>query len=187
MSRTLRLSLALMLVAAGAAAAVAVAATAAKRAAAPRMTTPAMLEKARERLDATEKALAESFQQLEAARKAADIQRLDCVNEALTAVKGLVRLAQQNYTAMQELAAQGDTGRVEHEFVKLSLAADKVATLSVELKACGAPSISSEVEGEPERTLLSDDDLPLSEGDPLSWFSDTDVILREPAVSSPAF
>jgi len=57
----------------------------------------------------------------------------------------------------------------------------------VELKACGAPTISSETDGKAERTLLSDEDLPLSDVDPLSWFSDTEVILQEPAVSSPAF
>lgn len=182
MSRTLGIILVLLGVAVAASA---VAATA-RKAPRERMTVSAMLEEARARMEATDRALGDSFGALEAARKAGDIQRLDCVNEALTAIKGLVRLAQQNFTALQELAAQGDAERAEHEFVKLSLAADKVASLSVELRACGAPSVSTETDGEAERTLLSDKDLPLTEADPLSWFSETDVILQEPAVSSPA-
>lgn len=183
MSRTFRLILVFLVL--GATAAAVAAATGEGRAPRERLSLSAMLEEARTRMDATEKALGESFGELEAARKAGDIQRLDCVNEALTAVKGLVRLAQQNFTSMQELAAQGDGERVEHEFVKLTLATDKVAALAAELRACGAPSVSTEADGQAELTLLSDDDLPL-EGDPTSWFSDSDVILNEPAVTSPA-
>lgn len=149
------------------------------------LAVPEMVEQADKRLVDMRAALRDSFEELKAAREASDIQRIDCVNKALTAIKGLVRLADQNSVGLQDAAARGDKGAAEHEFVKLSLASTKVLELSAQLKSCAGPTVSTETEGEPDREVLSDQDLPPASDDPLSWYSDTEVILQEPAASSP--
>lgn len=151
-----------------------------------RLSLPDMVEKAEQRIEEMRTARDASFTELEDARKSGDIQRLGCVNEAQTAIKGLVRLAEQNWVGLQEAAARQDASMAEHEFVKLTLAATKVGELSTQLKACAGPTVSTETEGKPEMEVISDDDLPPTEtADPASWFSDTEVILQEPAASSP--
>lgn len=152
----------------------------------PRLTLspPEMIEQAEEKLAAMRSTLGDSFGELASARKTQDIQRLSCVNEALTAVKGLVRLAEQNYVSLREATAQGDTEAAEHEFVKLSLAAGKVGELSAQLKACAGPTVASEADGEPELKVLSDSELS-DDQDPMAWYSDSEVVLEVPSSSSP--
>ena len=152
-----------------------------------RLTIPEMHEQAQEKLEELRKALSESFGELEEARKAQDVQRLGCVNEALLAIKGLVRLAEQNWVALQEAKAGADMDTAEHEYVKLSLAVTKVRELATQLKACAGPVVSRETEGVAEVEFTSDDDLPSGFlADPFGWFRWLFRTLSDPLGSDPS-
>ena len=154
----------------------------------PRLTIPEMIEQAQEKLEELRSALTESFSELEDARTSQDVQRLGCVNEALLAVKGLVRLAEQNWVALQEAKAGADLDTAEHEYVKLSLAVTKVRELATQLKACAGPVISRETEDAADVEVLEDLDLPAAAfADPFVWFHLVDVVLQIPSSSSPFF
>ena len=151
----------------------------------PSVTTAELVEECGLKIDAMRAALKESFGELQAAREANDIQRMTTVGEALSAIKGLVTLADQAYVALQEAAARGDREAVEHEYVKVVLAATKVTELTVELKASGSPDVASEADGKPTRTVLSDEDLPSMQTQ-YDWCLEMGDFLQEPDVASPA-
>src|SRR5450432_4101296 len=47
---------------------------------------------------------------LEEARNTKDVVKLNCVNEKLTQVKGLLRISEQSDVALQEAVSQGEQG-----------------------------------------------------------------------------
>lgn len=72
---------------------------------------------------------------LEDARSEKDIVKLNCVNEKLAQVKGLLRVAEQADVALQESVARKDGG-AEAEFQKISIAKVKVDQLRAEADQC---------------------------------------------------
>ena len=73
---------------------------------------------------------------LEEARNAKDVVKLNCVNEKLTQVKGLVRVSEQSEIAMQEAISQKDSEVSNHEFTKISLAGQRSEQLRADTEAC---------------------------------------------------
>lgn len=73
---------------------------------------------------------------LEEARNAKDVVKLNCVNEKLTQVKGLVRISEQSEIAMQEAIAQKDSEVANHEFTKISLAGQRSEQLRADTESC---------------------------------------------------
>jgi hypothetical protein len=138
-SARLSLLAALLLVGAGAA-----------RAQGPARTTPAAptLERAAEIPDAEKlsrsnaavgrmrSVLTEVLGRLEEARATKDVVKLNCVNEKLTQVKGLLRISEQSDVALQEAIAKKDTTAAEHEYSKVSIAKNKVEQLRTESEQC---------------------------------------------------
>src|SRR5262245_31175962 len=59
---------------------------------------------------------------LEEARNTRDIVKLNCVNEKLTQIKGLLRISEQSDVAMQEAIAKGEKQSSDHEYTKVSIA-----------------------------------------------------------------
>jgi hypothetical protein len=80
--------------------------------------------------------LKEVLQRLEEARKEKDIVKLNCVNEKLTQLKGLVRVAEQSEVALQEDIAKGDDGNARHEFAKVELATQRAQQLRGDAEQC---------------------------------------------------
>ena len=73
---------------------------------------------------------------LEEARNAKDVVKLNCVNEKLTQVKGLVRISEQSEIAMQEAISQKDEEVANHEFTKISLAGQRSEQLRADTESC---------------------------------------------------
>jgi hypothetical protein len=69
--------------------------------------------------------LTEVLGRLEEARATKDVVKLNCVNEKLTQVKGLLRISEQSDVALQEAVAKKDTTASEHEYSKVSIAKDE--------------------------------------------------------------
>jgi hypothetical protein len=132
--QTRTFALALMgLLAAGTARAQGAAAPAAR---APEVVPDAQkVQKADEYLGRMRQDLKSVLGRLEDARSEKDIVKLNCVNEKLAQVKGLLRVAEQADVALQESVARKDGG-AEAEFQKIGIAKVKVDQLRAEADQC---------------------------------------------------
>lgn len=74
---------------------------------------------------------------MEAARNEKDVVRLNCLNEKLTQIKALVRVAEQADVSLQE-ATTTSSGAAESEYVKIEIARRKVENLSTDAEACAS-------------------------------------------------
>jgi hypothetical protein len=94
------------------------------------------LSRASANLDRMRGWLKDVLQRLEEARKEKDIVKLNCVNEKLTQLKGLVRVGEQSEIALQENVAKGDEGNARHEYAKVDLATQRAQQLRADAEQC---------------------------------------------------
>lgn len=80
--------------------------------------------------------LKEVLGKLEEARNTKDVVKLNCVNEKLTQIKGLLRISEQADVSMQEAIAKAEKQASEHEFTKVMIARQKVEQLRAEAEEC---------------------------------------------------
>lgn len=73
---------------------------------------------------------------LEEARASKDVVKLNCVNEKLTNIKGLLRISEQADVALQEAVAKREEQGADHEFTKVTIARGKVELLRGEAEQC---------------------------------------------------
>jgi wobble nucleotide-excising tRNase len=117
--------------------------------------------RSRELLDRMREVLTKVLKHLEEAREERDVIKLNCVNEKLTAVKGLLKISEQADVAMQEALARRNAEVSQHEFEKISIAGTKCEQLFAESEACvgelavyaGDTQVVVEIEGEPPQDL----------------------------------
>lgn len=122
--------------------------------------------------------LSKVLKHLEEARDEKDIVKLNCVNEKLTNVKGLLKISEDGDVKMQEALARRSPDEAAHEYEKIAIARAKVEQLFAESEACvgelavyaGDTQIEMVVEGEPTDDLS--DNIPTVE-----------IITRPPAAS----
>ncbi|MFL5319061.1 MAG: hypothetical protein ACJ790_05345 [Myxococcaceae bacterium] len=80
--------------------------------------------------------LRETLQKVEEARNTKDVVKLNCVNEKLTQIKGLLRISEQADVALQEAIAKGEAAAADHEFTKVTIARQKVEQQMTEAEEC---------------------------------------------------
>jgi hypothetical protein len=80
--------------------------------------------------------LADTLGKLNEARASRDVVKLNCVNEKLTQVKGLLRISEQSDVNLQEAVAKKDTAAAEHEYTKVTIASSKANQLRAEAEQC---------------------------------------------------
>lgn len=164
---------------------VAGAATAAPGAVPEGTSIDAQLSQAKAFIDKMSTMVSDGFTELEEARKSQNINRVNCVNDALTTMNGLKRLADSNFTALQECASRKDASCSEHEYVKVSIAFNKSEELAGQLKGCGGPSVDGTIDGRPyiEKDFASD----LPQINPVAGLNDLTTPLEVPPSASPFF
>lgn len=133
-----------------------------------------------------EKQLAESFKLLEESIAKGDVAATTSRNEAITAMKGLVKLSEQNLLTLQQRAAERDRSRVEHEYVKITIAAAKVAEFYAQIKSATGTPVDLELT-EVERKLEFQGRLPVVEDLTTTFAEPTDVIPDPPVHASPYY
>ncbi len=143
------------------------------------------LDQAKVMIEKMHKMVKSGFAELQDARSASNVARVNCVNDALTAMKGLLRLAEGNFLAMQEAASRKDKSGVEHEFIKVTIAYNKTDELNGQLQGCGGPSTDGAIDGRPYIEKNVDTDLP--NVDPTEGLKDLDPSLQNPPSASPFF
>jgi len=141
---------------------------------------PQKLERSAKALTSMRTALREVLEKLQEARNTKDVVKLNCVNEKLTQIKGLLRISEQADVGLQEAVARKETTATQHEYTKVMIAQQKVTQLRSETEECIGQlafrtdeNLSVEVE-EPR-------DLP--GGDPTRPPPPEDVIVRPPPAS----
>lgn len=97
---------------------------------------PQKLKTSAEAVGRMRSALKDVLQKLEEARNSKDVIKLNCVNEKLTSIKGLLRISEQSDVALQEAVARKETSSGEHEFTKVTMARSKVDQLRAEAEEC---------------------------------------------------
>jgi hypothetical protein len=97
---------------------------------------PEKLRRSTEALSRMRNVLKEVLGKLEEARNTKDVVKLNCVNEKLTQVKGLLRISEQSDVSLQEAVAKKETSSGEHEFTKVMIARQKVDQLRAEAEEC---------------------------------------------------
>ena len=100
--------------------------------------------------------LEDAFKVLEESKAARSFQRIELIQEAITAMKGLVRLAEQNLVAGQEATIKGDRKTLEQTWLTVKVAAAKMKELLVQVrtegKGVGAQAVE---EGESQVQITS--------------------------------
>jgi hypothetical protein len=93
------------------------------------------VEKASEHVVKMKAAMKGVLQRVEDARNEKDVVKLNCVNEKLTQVKGLLKVAEQADVALSESIARKDDA-ADTEFQKISMARAKIDVLRGEADQC---------------------------------------------------
>lgn len=73
---------------------------------------------------------------LKSARDEKDVIKVNCVNERLTSIKGLIRISEQADITLQESVAKGEKDTATHEFHKISISHQKIKILKTEAEQC---------------------------------------------------
>jgi hypothetical protein len=94
------------------------------------------LSRARSDVEHMQGLLKEVLQRLEEARREKDVVKLNCVNEKLTQMKGLVRVAEQSEIGLQEALAKGEEENARHEYAKVDLANQRAQQLRADAEQC---------------------------------------------------
>jgi hypothetical protein len=90
------------------------------------------IDRAEELLKRMRDQLRRGFQLLEQARGEKDIVKLNAINETLSSMKGLFKVSEGAFVALQEAAARKDKETADHEFTKIAIAAQKIDGLALD-------------------------------------------------------
>jgi hypothetical protein len=106
-------------------------------------------------------ALVEVFAKLKEARDHNDVVKAACVNESLTQIKALLRIAEQSDVSMQDAIAKRNNSLAEDEYLKLNIAPRKVDELRSKAEECmgqlAFQTVGLSVEVEEPKNLPGDD------------------------------
>ena len=103
---------------------------------AKQLTPRQMVDRAEHYIDGMRQRLKEVLKILTNARREKDVVKLNCVNEKVTQVKGLVRVSEQSSINLQEDVAKQEIDDARHEYLKIAIARDKVQQLRAEAEQC---------------------------------------------------
>ncbi len=124
------------------------------------------------------------FNEREEARNSQNVSRVNCVSEALSTMKGMLKIGESMYVAMQECASRKDSACTESEYVKISITFNKCEELEGQLKGCGGPSIDGAIDGRPVIEKVVED---LPDMNPTQGLTDLSPKLETPPSASVFF
>jgi hypothetical protein len=99
------------------------------------LSDPEKLQNSEEQLARMKAALKQVLGRVEDARNEKDVVKLNCVNEKLTQIKALLRVAEQADIALHEALATRDPG-ADSELQKIGIARTKIDALRGESEGC---------------------------------------------------
>lgn len=125
-----------------------------------------LVERGQKLVNEMDKQLTDSFYMLEASLKSGDIAAANARNEAITVMKGLVKLAETNLRTLKQRCAENDRPRAENEFVKVAIASAKVREYYAQVRSSSSVGLEAfEADGEAvTRQLTFSGSLPVLQG-----------------------
>ena len=146
-----------------------------------------MDDRGREALDEMRRVLSRVLELHEQARDSRDVVKLNCVNEKLIAIKGLLKISESAYNLLQEKIAQNKRSGAKHEYRKISIAKRNCSELAGESETCvgefAVYSGDTDIELDINAEVVGTDDFALGE------YEDLDGLLNiseEPIEPPPA-
>lgn len=127
---------------------------------------------------AMRKALQAVLIKWEEARKTKDVVKLNCVNERLTQIKGLLRISEQSDVAMQEAIAKNENS--DGEYSKVTIAHQKITQLREEAEQC-IGQLAFQTDEAMSVDVEEPDNLPT--GKASSALQESDLVTRPPPAS----
>ncbi len=103
---------------------------------APRLGPQEQLRQASRSTDQVRSILTKAESLLNQAKNERDVVKANCLNEKLTAIKGLLNVVENANQAIGTATAKNDTETGYHEFTKLTIASNRANELSVEAEGC---------------------------------------------------
>lgn len=97
---------------------------------------PEKVKRSAEAIVKMRQALKDVIGKLEEARNSRDVVKLNCVNEKLTAIKGLLRISEIADVNLQEAVAKKESETATHEYTKVSIARTRVNQMRAEAEEC---------------------------------------------------
>ncbi|MBI1947379.1 MAG: hypothetical protein HYS27_16920 [Deltaproteobacteria bacterium] len=98
---------------------------------------------AQENVGAMRVALSKGLEELKMAREKRDAVELTCVNENVTAMKGILRVAEDSVVALQEAMSANDSERGRYEFRKIHVSKRKMDELLTAAINCAGADVTS--------------------------------------------
>lgn len=120
--------------------------------------------------------LTKGLEELKQAREKKDAVELTCVNEQVTAMKGILRVSEDAFVSLQEAQSANDTERARYEFRKIQVSKRKMDDLlQAAINCAGAEASSSntsvEMEIDPSLAIIDP-----YYGDPSFFFDPTTTL-----------
>lgn len=122
------------------------------------------------------------FDSLNKATEAQNIRGVNCIRDAMVAMKGMYRLSQAAHLKMQECAVGKNAACTEHEYQLLAVYFNKMDEMDGQLKTCGGPSMDGAVDG---RIELEKEQKNIPNVDPTDGLDDLAAELEVPPSASP--
>ena len=145
------------------------------------------ISKASAMISKMEATLNDAYSILKKTRKEKDVVKLNCVNESIRKIKGLLKRSKDDFINLQESIAKADTKSINYYYTKISLASGNIKQAGVEALSCTGtitieahPVIDVTVEELVVNNDYSDDDAPVS-------FEKVSNVELEPILASPYF
>jgi hypothetical protein len=143
------------------------------------MSVQEMNDASKDMVTVMEESLAASFKLLEQSISSSDVAATALRTEAITAMKGLVKLSEENLMVLQQKLAENDRDAVEHEYVKISIAAAKVADLYAQVKTASGIDVDLEAT-QVETTLDIESSIPVETETFSDFGNDSANVLPDP-------
>ena len=136
------------------------------------------LETAQNSVETMRSALTKGLDQLKDARGKKDAVQLTCVNEQVTAMKGILRVSEDALVSLQEAIAGNDTERARYEFRKVQVSKHKMDDLlQAAINCAGAEATESntsvEMEVDPSLSIVDP-----YYGDPSFFFDPSTTLIN---------
>lgn len=93
--------------------------------------------------------VSEGFAELEDARKSRNINRVNCVNDALATMNSLKERADTNFVVLASCASRSAADCVADQHAQISMVFKKTEELLGQAKGCGGPAVDGTIDGRP--------------------------------------
>jgi len=77
-----------------------------------------------------------AMEKLKKAKESNDLIQVNCVNDKLARIKGFLKISERAKKSLQNAVRSRDEGLVQHEFARMSLVADRVENLRLQVEGC---------------------------------------------------